>query len=256
MSTGARASSPEVVRYTKAQRPTFLPIQPFVLQAPSGKQSKTLGSLLNQYISHKYSKPGPSKATCKSKVHPLHIQPSPLGSSSNIHLEAGTSSDSCSTCTSSPILPHNRPHCTQPSTMLELIHQDLIRNPHMSPNMRSRNPQSPEQTDGSPKACPSQSQKQSWSGKQASQICLPEQVPLVQETTGPLDASHPLHQSSSPAITSVTSLTSISSLISLPSTGQKSLWPFETASQVCTNEEPKTNADYIFGPRRSPCKCH
>ncbi|ROI48937.1 Iporin [Anabarilius grahami] len=142
---GACASSPEVVRYTKAQRPTFLPIQPFVLQAPSGKQSKTLGSLLNQYISHKYSKPGPSKATCKSKVS------------------------------------------------------------------------------------------------------------LVQETTGPLDATHPLHQSSSPAITSVTSLTSISSLISLPGTGQKSLWPFEMASQVCTNEEPKTNADNIFGPRRSPC---
>lgn len=221
MSTGACASSPEVVRYTKAQRPTFLPIQPFVLQAPSGKQSKTLGSLLNQYISHKYSKPGPSKATCKSKVHSLHVQPSPLGSSSNIHLEAGTSSDSCSTCTSSPILPHNRPHCTQPSSMLGLIHQDLMnRNPHMSPNMRSRNPQSPEQTDGSPKACSSQSQKQSWSGKPASQICLPEcpftlQVSLVQETTGPLDASYPLHQSSSPAITSVTSLTSISSLISL-----------------------------------------
>ncbi|XP_051764451.1 AP-4 complex accessory subunit RUSC2 isoform X3 [Ctenopharyngodon idella] len=253
---GACTSSPEVVRYTKAQRPTFLPIQPFVLQAPSGKQSKTLGSLLNQYIIHKYSKPGPSKATCKSKVHPLHIQPSPLESSSNIHLEAATSSDSCSTCTSSPILPHNRPHCTQPSTMLGLIHQDLMNrtemNRNLSPNMRSRNPQSPEQTDGSPKACSSQSQKQSWSGKQASQSCLPEQVPLVQETTDPLDASHPLHQSSSPAITSVTSLTSISSLISLPGTGQKSLWPFETASQVCTNEEPKTNTHYIFGPRRSP----
>ncbi|XP_067289772.1 AP-4 complex accessory subunit RUSC2 isoform X2 [Pseudorasbora parva] len=256
---GACASSPEVVRYTKAQRPTFLPIQPFVLQAPSGKQqSKTLGSLLNQYISHKYSKPGPTKATCKSKVHPLHIQPSPLGSSSNIHLEAATSSDSCSTCTSSPILPHNRPYCIQPNTMLGLIHQDLIsRNPHLSPSMRPKNRESPEQTDGSPKACSSQSQKQSWS----SQKCLLEQVPLrtqappvnTDETTGPLDAFHPLHQSSSPAITSVTSLTSISSLISLPGTGWKSLWPFEVASQVCTNEEPKTNAHYIFGSRRSPC---
>lgn len=267
MSTGACASSPEVVRYTKAQRPTFLPIQPFVLQAPSGKQqSKTLGSLLNQYMSHKYTKAGPSKAPCKSKVHPHYVQPSPLGSSSNIHLEAATSSDSCSTCTSSPILPHNRPHCTQPSTMLGLIHQDLMnRNPHMSPNMRPRNPQSPEQTEGSPKACSSQSQKQPWSGKQASHNCLLEQVPLVQtqtppviieETTGPLDASHPLHQSSSPAITSVTSLTSISSLISLPGTGQKSLWPLEAASQVCTKEEPKTSAHYIFGPMRSPCKCH
>lgn len=207
MSTGACASSPEVVRYTKAQRPTFLPIQPFVLQAPSGKQqSKALGSLLNQYMSHKYTKAGPSKAPCKSKVHPHHVQPSPLGSSSNIHLEAATRSDSCSTCTSSPILPHNCPHCTQPTTMLGLIHQDLMyRNPHMSPNMRPRNPQSPEQTEGSPKACSSQSQKQSWSGKQASHNCLLEQVPLVQtqtppvimeDTTGPLDESHPLHQSS------------------------------------------------------------
>ncbi|XDV53987.1 hypothetical protein PO909_022369 [Leuciscus waleckii] len=261
---GACASSPEVVRYTKAQRPTFLPIQPFVLQAPSGKQqSKTLGSLLNQYMSHKYTKAGPSKAPCKSKVHPHHVQPSPFGSSSNIHLEAATSSDSCSTCTSSPILPHNRSHCTQPSTMLGLIHQDLMnRNPHMSPNMRPRNPQSPEQTEGSPEACSSQSQKQSWSGKQASPNCLLKQVPLVQtqtppviieETTGPLDASHPLHQSSPPAITSVTSLTSISSLISLPGTGQKSLWPLEAASQVSTKEEPKTSAHYIFGPMRSPC---
>ncbi|XP_077099112.1 AP-4 complex accessory subunit RUSC2 isoform X4 [Siphateles boraxobius] len=263
---GACASSPEVVRYTKAQRPTFLPIQPFVLQAPSGKQqSKTLGSLLNQYMSDKYTKAGPSKAPCKSKVHPHHVQPSPLGSSSNIHLEAATSSDSCSTCTSSPILPHNLPYCTQPSTMLGLIHQDLMnRNPHLSPNMRPRNPQSPEQTEGSPTACSSQSQKQSWSGKQASHNCFLEQVPLVQtrtppviieETTGPLDASHPLHQSSSPAITSVISLTSspISSLISLPGTGQKSLWPLEASSQVCTNEEPKTNAHYIFGPMKSPC---
>ncbi|KAG1970768.1 iporin isoform X1 [Pimephales promelas] len=257
---GACASSPEVVRYTKAQRPTFLPIQPFVLQAPSGKQqSKTLGSLLNQYMSHKYTNAGPSKAPCKSKVHPHHVQPSPLGSSSNIHLEAATSSDSCSTCTSSPILPHNRPHCTQPSTMLGLIHQDLMnRNPHMSPNTRPRNPQSPEQTERSPKACSSQSQKQSWSGKQSSHNSLLEQVPLVQiqtppvileETTGPLDASHPLHQSSSPAITSVTSLTSISSLISLPGTGQKSLRHLE----ACTNEEPKNNAHNIFGPMRSPC---
>ncbi|XP_077099110.1 AP-4 complex accessory subunit RUSC2 isoform X2 [Siphateles boraxobius] len=266
VSTGACASSPEVVRYTKAQRPTFLPIQPFVLQAPSGKQqSKTLGSLLNQYMSDKYTKAGPSKAPCKSKVHPHHVQPSPLGSSSNIHLEAATSSDSCSTCTSSPILPHNLPYCTQPSTMLGLIHQDLMnRNPHLSPNMRPRNPQSPEQTEGSPTACSSQSQKQSWSGKQASHNCFLEQVPLVQtrtppviieETTGPLDASHPLHQSSSPAITSVISLTSspISSLISLPGTGQKSLWPLEASSQVCTNEEPKTNAHYIFGPMKSPC---
>ncbi|XP_016102692.1 iporin isoform X1 [Sinocyclocheilus grahami] len=258
------ASSPEVVRYTKAQRPTFLPIQPFVLQAPSGKQqTKALGSLLNQYISYKYSKPGPSKATCKSKAYPHHKQPSPLRRSSNIQPEAATSSDTCSTCTSSPMLPHNHSQCTQPCTLLGLIHQD--RNPHMSPNMRPRSPQSLEQADGSPKACSSQtqlSQKHSWYGKQASQNRPLKQVPIVQtqtpqlikeETTGPLDASFPLHQNSSPAITSVTSLTSITSIVSLPRTGRKSLWPFEASSQVCTNEEPNTNVQHTFKPRRSPC---
>ncbi len=260
MPTGA--SSPEVVRYTKAQRPTFLPIQPFVLQAPSGKQqAKALGSLLNQYISYKYSKPGPCKSTCKSKAYPHHKQPSPLRSSSNP--EAATSSDTCSTCTSSPILIHNHSQCTQPCTLLGLIHQD--RNPHMSPNMRPRSPQSQEQADVSPKASSSQtqlSQKHSWCGKQASQNHPLEQVPIVQttqvikeETIGPLDASFPLHQNSSPAITSVTSLTSITSLVSLPCTGQKSLWRFEASSQVCTNEESNTNVQHTFKPRRSPCKC-
>ncbi|XP_056322114.1 AP-4 complex accessory subunit RUSC2 [Danio aesculapii] len=252
---GACASSPEVVRYTKAQRPNFLPIQPFVLQAPSGKQqSKALGSLLNQYISHKYSNPGPSKATCKSKATPHHLQPSSLDSSSTIHLEAATSSDTCSTCTSSPILPNNHPPCTQPCTLLGLIHQDLMnRNPLMSPNRKSRSPRSPEQPDDSQKPCSSQtllSQKQLYSGQRGSENCLPEQMPLVQtqtnsvlkeETTGSLDASHPLHQNSSPAITSVTSLTSITSLISLSATGWKS------------NEELTTNAYHIFGPKKSPC---
>ncbi|XP_052423321.1 AP-4 complex accessory subunit RUSC2 [Carassius gibelio] len=258
------ASSPEVVRYTKAQRPTFLPIQPFVLQAPSGKQqTKALGSLLNQYISYKYSKPGPSKATCKSKSYPHHKQPSPLRSSSNIDPEAATSSDTCSTCTSSPFLPHNHSQCTHPCTFLGLIHQD--RNPHMSPNMRPRSPQSQEQADGSPKACSSQtqlSQKHSWYGKQASQKCPLKQAPIVQtptpqlikeETTCPLEASFPLHQNSSPAITSVTSLTSITSIVSPPSTGRKFLWPFEASSQVCTNENPNTNVQHFFKPRRSPC---
>ncbi len=191
----------------------------------------------------------------QKQAYPHHKQPSPLRSSSNP--EAATSSDTCSTCTSSPILTHNHSQCTQPCTLLGLIHQD--RNPHMSPNMRPRSPQSQEQADGSPKACSSQtqlSQKHSWCGKQASQNHPLEQVPIVQtpqvikeETTGPLDASFPLHQNSSPAITSVTSLTSITSLVSLPCTGQKSLWRFEASSQVCTNEESNTNVQHTFKPR-------
>ncbi|TRY65273.1 hypothetical protein DNTS_015438 [Danionella cerebrum] len=86
-------SSPEVLRYTKAQRPNFLPIQPFVLQSRSGQQpNKALGSLLDQYINNKHTNPGPHKATCKTK-----------GLSENIPLETTTSLDTCSTCTSSPI---------------------------------------------------------------------------------------------------------------------------------------------------------
>ncbi|XP_051542278.1 AP-4 complex accessory subunit RUSC2 isoform X2 [Myxocyprinus asiaticus] len=272
---GACASSIEVVRYTKAQRPASLPIQPFVLQVPSGKQqSKALGSLLNQYISNKYSKPGPSKATCKSKGHSHHMPPSPLGSFSSIHL-AATSSDSCSTCTSSPILPHGHPQCTQTSTLLGQIHQNLElmnRSPHMSP-VRARSLESIEHTEESPKACArhtNPNQKYNWTGKkQASPLYnLPDQVPLVQITpairkellaTVPQYASDPSHQDSSPAISSVTSLTSITSLISLPSTEQRSLWPFEGASQVCTKEELDTNVHHFFGPKRSPCvmrECH
>ncbi|KTF81281.1 hypothetical protein cypCar_00019027 [Cyprinus carpio] len=131
--------------------------------------------------------------------------------------------------------------------------------------MRPRSPQSQEQADGSPKACSSQtqlSQKHSWYGKQASQIHLLEQDPIVQtqtpqlikeETTCPLDASFPLHQNFFPAITSVTSLTSITSNDSLPATGRKPLWPFQASLQVCTNEEPNTNVQHTFKPRRSPC---
>ncbi|XP_043106555.1 iporin isoform X1 [Puntigrus tetrazona] len=258
-------SSPEIVRYTKAQRPTFLPIQPFVLQAPSGKQqTKALGSLLNQYISYKYSKPGPSKATCKKTAYPHYKQPSPLRSFSNIPPEAATSLDTCSTCTSSPVIPHNHSQCTQPCTLFGLIHQD--RNPHMSPNIRSRSPQSQEQADGSPIACSSQtqiSQKHSWCGKllKASQNHPFQQVPIVQtqtpmikeETAGPLDASFPIHQNSSPAITSVTSLTSKTPIVYLPGSRWKSLWSFETSSQVCTNEERNTNVQHILKPRISPC---
>ncbi|XP_051973260.1 AP-4 complex accessory subunit RUSC2 [Xyrauchen texanus] len=281
---GACASSIEVVRYTKAQRPASLPIQPFVLQVPSGKQhSKALGSLLNQYISNKYSKPGPSKATCKSKGQSHHMPPSPLGSFSSIHL-AATSSDTCSTCTSSPILPHGNPQCTQTSTLLGLIHQNLDlmnRSPHMSP-VRARSPEIIEHTEESPKACSrhtSPNQKHNWTRtNQASpqsltstnhkQNYLLDKVPLVQTppaigkellATVSQYASDPSHQGSSHAISSVTSLTSITSLISLPSTEQTSLWPFEGASQVFTKEELNTNVHHFIGPKTSTSvmrECH
>lgn len=233
----------DVVQYTKAQRPTSLPIQPFVLQAPSGKQhSKTLGSLLNQYISNKYNKPGPSKATCKTKGH---VQLSPVGYYSTIHLEAATSSDTCSTCTSSPVLPSSRTECTHPCTLLGRIRQNL-----------DLTNQSTDEIEESPKAC--SSQQQTFISMNQDPNCLPEQVALVQTQTPPVigeelsaislqDESYPSQHGSSPPITSVTS---IPSLIYTPRNGQKSLWPFE----VCTKERIGSTICHYFGSMK-PCKC-
>ncbi|KAK6305381.1 hypothetical protein J4Q44_G00241610 [Coregonus suidteri] len=103
---GACSWATPVVRYSKAQRPTSLPIQPFVLLPPAGKpQSQPLGSLLDQYISHKSTKPSSQPGfKCKGKGNRLltHLRPSPLGSYGAIILEGPSSSDTCSTCTPSP----------------------------------------------------------------------------------------------------------------------------------------------------------
>ncbi|XP_031658267.1 iporin isoform X1 [Oncorhynchus kisutch] len=105
---GACSWATPVVRYSKAQRPTSLPIQPFVLLPPAGKpQSQPLGSLLDQYISHKNTKPSFSSqpgSKCIGKGNRLltHLHPSPLGSYGAILLEGPSSSDTCSTCTPSP----------------------------------------------------------------------------------------------------------------------------------------------------------
>lgn len=93
-----------MVRYSKAQRPSSLPIQPFVLLPPAGKpQSQPLGSLLDQYISHKNTKPSSQPGfKCKGNRLLTHLRPSPLGSYGAILLEGPSSSDTCSTCTPSP----------------------------------------------------------------------------------------------------------------------------------------------------------
>ncbi|XP_067114784.1 AP-4 complex accessory subunit RUSC2 [Osmerus mordax] len=105
---GACSRASPVVRYSKAQRPTSLPVQPFVLLTPPGKL-QPLGSLLDHYISHKHAKPGNDQPTgaqpgSKGKGTRLltHLRPSPLGSLGPILLEALSSSDTCSTCTPSP----------------------------------------------------------------------------------------------------------------------------------------------------------
>ncbi|XP_065146512.1 AP-4 complex accessory subunit RUSC2 [Paramisgurnus dabryanus] len=227
------ASSPDVVRYTKAQRPTSLPIQPFVLQAPSGKQqSKTLGSLLNQYISLKYSRPGPLKAIYKSKGHTN--QHSPPRNYSTIHLEPTPSSDTCSTCTSSPVLPYSRPQYFHPCTLFGRMHQNV--------DLMNR---SPDQTEGSPKAC---TEKQvyslSFTSTKQDANCPPEQV-------YPKNASYPSQHGSSTSITSVTSLTSIPCLNSLPRNRRRSLWPFKASSQEFTNAGLSKICHY-FGPIKPP----
>uniref|UniRef100_UPI003AABE711 AP-4 complex accessory subunit RUSC2 n=1 Tax=Centroberyx gerrardi TaxID=166262 RepID=UPI003AABE711 len=103
---GACSLATPVVRYSKAQRPTSLPIQPFVLLPPGKPQSQHLGCLLEQYISHRSSKSSSSQLGAKFKgkgsQRLTNLQPSPLGSHGPILLEAPSSSDTCSTCTPSP----------------------------------------------------------------------------------------------------------------------------------------------------------
>ncbi|XP_040915088.1 iporin [Toxotes jaculatrix] len=98
-------SSENVVRYSKAQRPTSLPIQPFILIPADKSQSQAqhLGCLLEQYINQKSSKSGSSQRGLKAKGKSFcNLQPSPMGSRYPIFLEAPSSSDTCSTCTPSP----------------------------------------------------------------------------------------------------------------------------------------------------------
>lgn len=95
-----------MVRYSKAQRPTSLPIQPFVL-VPAGKpQTQHLGCLLEQYINQKSSKSGSSQPGFKSQVKRSqcfsNLQSSLMANHCPIFLEAPSSSDTCSTCTPSP----------------------------------------------------------------------------------------------------------------------------------------------------------
>nr|XP_046172969.1 AP-4 complex accessory subunit RUSC2-like isoform X1 [Oncorhynchus gorbuscha]XP_046172970.1 AP-4 complex accessory subunit RUSC2-like isoform X1 [Oncorhynchus gorbuscha]XP_046172971.1 AP-4 complex accessory subunit RUSC2-like isoform X1 [Oncorhynchus gorbuscha] len=101
---GACSWATPVVRYSKAQRPSSLPIQPFVLLPPAGKpQSQPLGTLLDQYISHKNTKPSSQPGfKCQGNRLLTHLRPSPLGSYGAILLEGPSSSDTCSTCTPSP----------------------------------------------------------------------------------------------------------------------------------------------------------
>ncbi|XP_056313475.1 AP-4 complex accessory subunit RUSC2 isoform X2 [Danio aesculapii] len=109
-------SSSIVIRYSKDQRPTSLPIQPFTFQHQFGKpQAKPILPLLDGYISHMQSRgaAAPEGDEDDSEEHhrpahgtsntPTTVRPSPLGSYSPIRLQgASTSSGNCSTCSPTP----------------------------------------------------------------------------------------------------------------------------------------------------------
>lgn len=109
-------SSPVVIRYSKDQRPTSLPIQPFTFQHQFGKpQAKPILPLLDGYISHMQARgatvPEGGEDESEEDHRPPHdtstapttVRPSPLGSYSPVRIQgAPTSSGNCSTCTPTP----------------------------------------------------------------------------------------------------------------------------------------------------------
>ncbi|XP_038139537.1 iporin isoform X2 [Cyprinodon tularosa] len=107
---GVWSCDKEMVRYSKLQRPTSLPIQPFVLLHTEKPQIQpgqcNLGGLLDQYLNHKSSKPNSSQNGVKFKEKRSQclseLQTSPMESLCPVFLEAASSSDTCSTCTPSP----------------------------------------------------------------------------------------------------------------------------------------------------------
>ncbi|XP_064788959.1 AP-4 complex accessory subunit RUSC2-like isoform X2 [Oncorhynchus masou masou] len=144
--------SSAVVRYTKDQRPTTLPIQPFTFHHQFSKpsQPKPILPLLTGYVSGMQARGGgpsggpegsdgvdddrweDSLRRCQSggtmggmvsAVAPLgpgSVRPSPLGSYSPVRLQ-GLTSTSCSTCTHSPQTPRSL-SCPLSAGLLPLHH--------------------------------------------------------------------------------------------------------------------------------------
>lgn len=109
--SGACCSEPEGGRYTRAQRPTSLPVQPFVL-LPTQKEAQPLGCLLERYASQKGIRSAASQPVSKFRGRRSRcfsdLQLSPSGGRYPVFLEAPSSSDSCSTCSPSPERPSRR----------------------------------------------------------------------------------------------------------------------------------------------------
>ncbi|XP_068576858.1 AP-4 complex accessory subunit RUSC2 isoform X2 [Cebidichthys violaceus] len=127
-------SRPAVVRYSKDQRPTTLPIQPFTFHhqfASKPPQPKPLLPLLTGYVSVMQARSGSGSGSgsgdpvgedsedAAENVHRYHgalaaaapppgsVRPSPLGSYSPVRLQEAPSSGTCSTCTPSPQPQHS-----------------------------------------------------------------------------------------------------------------------------------------------------
>ncbi|CAB1319236.1 unnamed protein product, partial [Coregonus sp. 'balchen'] len=147
-------SNSALVRYTKDQRPTTLPIQPFTFHHKFSKlsQPKPLLPLLTGYVAGMQARGGgpsggPEGADAvdnerwEDSMHRCHsggtmggmvsavaplgpgsVRPSPLGSYSPVLLQGATSSSgTCSTCTPSPQTPRSL-SCPQSAGLLPLHH--------------------------------------------------------------------------------------------------------------------------------------
>lgn len=91
---------------SKPQRPTSLPIQPFVLVPTGETGAPQVGCLLEQYLSQRSNKVSSSQPGSKFKGKRSRcfssLQLSPMGSHYPVFLEPPSSSDTCSSCTPSP----------------------------------------------------------------------------------------------------------------------------------------------------------
>ncbi|XP_029365978.1 iporin isoform X2 [Echeneis naucrates] len=116
-------SRPAVVRYSRDQRPTTLPIQPFTFHhqfTSKAQQPKPLLPLLTGYVSGMQARSGSggplgedgedaidNVLVAAAPPPPGSVRPSPLGSYSPVRLQGAPSSGTCSTCTPSPQRPHS-----------------------------------------------------------------------------------------------------------------------------------------------------
>lgn len=125
-------SRPAVVRYSKDQRPTTLPIQPFTFHhqfSSKPPQPKPLLPLLTGYVSGMQARSGSGSGSGSggpvgedgedaaenryqgslgtAAPPPGSVRPSPLGSYSPVRLQGAPSSGTCSTCSPSPQPTHS-----------------------------------------------------------------------------------------------------------------------------------------------------